>query len=303
MIRQNKLAGYVERLRGDKRPITADIFLTDFCNAKCGYCRYNHETGRYIHFEDFKKYVNRLISLGVNGIILTGGGEPTINPDFNKIIGWLNENNIPYGINTNLIKPIECAPVFLKVSIDAGDGGRYKALRGVDRLGAVLRNLGSFIDYKKVNNLSTKIGVQCVAINKEDVLSFYDAIKPIDVDYIYIRPLEQIGGHHVTEIDVRQWLNGIKDERINISFKFGLRDYRPKSCLANWSVITVNCDGNVPYCCHFPNDIVGNIMDDDILIKKSTHHVDMCKCETPCRLSGANYYLEMNELESDVVFV
>lgn len=303
MIRQNKLSGYVERLRGDHRPITADIFLTDYCNARCGYCRYNHETGKYIKFDDFKHYATRLLSLGVNGVILTGGGEPTINPDFDKITHWLDENNIPYGINTNLIKSVECKPIFLKVSIDAGDECRYKALRGVSMLPKVLSNLGTFIDYKKKSGLKTRIGVQCVAINKEDVLSFYNAVKGFDVDYIYIRPLEQVGGHNVTEIDVKQWLKDIKDDRLNVSFKFGLRDYHPKECLANWSVITVNCDGNVPYCCHFPNEIVGNIMDEDILAKKQAHRVDMMKCETPCRLSGANYYLEMNELESDVVFV
>lgn len=303
MIRQNKLSGYVERLRGDHRPITADIFLTDYCNARCGYCRYNHETGKYIKIDDFKRYVLRLLSLGVNGIILTGGGEPTINPDFEKITRWLEDSNIPYGMNSNLIKPIECKPVFLKVSLDAGTSQRYKALRGVDRLQAVLQNLTTFIEYKHQEGLGTRIGVQCVAINKDDLLSFYDIVKPYDVDYIYIRPLEQVGGHHVTEIDVRQWLKDVHDDRINVSFKFSLRDYRPKECLGNWSVITVNCDGNVPYCCHFPNEIVGNIMDEDILVKKQAHRVDMMKCENPCRLSGANYYLEMNELESDVVFV
>ena len=303
MIRKNKLSGYVERLRGDFRPITADVFLTDYCNAKCGYCRYNHETGKYICFEDFKKYVTRLLALGVNGIILTGGGEPAINPHFEKIVHWLNDNDIPYGINSNLIKPIECNPVFLKVSIDAGNPIRYKALRGVDRLNIVLKNLATFIEYKHRNALSTKIGVQCVAINKEDVLSFYNVVKDYDVDYIYIRPLEQMGGHSVTKIDIEQWLGRIKDERLNISFKFELKDYRPQSCLANWSVITVNCDGNVPYCCHFPNDIVGNIMDDDILEKKAKYCIDMRKCEIPCRLSGANYCLEMTNLEPDVVFV
>ena len=303
MIRQNKLSGFVERLSGDFRPITADIFLTDFCNAKCCYCRYNHETGKYIKFDDFKKYVDRLISIGVKGIILTGGGEPTINPDFKKIVTWLEENNIPYGINTNLIKEIECNPIFLKVSVDSGDKDRYKATRGVDKLDDVLSNLRKFIAFKHKNFYKTRIGVQCVAINKDDVLSFYNAVRQLDVDYIYVRPLEQIGGHNISEIDVKQWFKHINDKRLTISFKFGLRDYHPKSCLANWSIITINCDGNVPYCCHFPNDIVGNIMDDDILLKKSSYYVDMRKCETPCRLSGANYYLDMTELENDVMFV
>ena len=303
MISRNKLEGFVERVNGDYRPITADIFLTDYCNAKCGYCRYNHETGKYIKFADFKQYVERLLELGVKGIILTGGGEPTINPDFNKIISYLEEYNIPYGINTNLIKYVECKPVFIKISIDAGKSIRYKAIRGVDKLEVVLENVNKFIEYKKSHNLKTKVGVQCVASNKDDVLSFYNAVKNLDVNYIYIRPLEQVGGDNITEIDVKQWLNGINDSRINISFKFELKDYHPFKCYANWSVITVNYDGNVPYCCHMPNIIVGHIMDDDILQKKMAQHIDMGKCENPCRLSGANYYLEMVNKEDDSFFI
>lgn len=303
MISKNKLEGFVERVNGDYRPITADIFLTDYCNAKCGYCRYNHETGKYIKFEDFKLYTERLLKLGVKGIILTGGGEPTINPDFKKIVSYLEENNIPYGINTNLIKSVECAPVFLKISIDAGERIRYKAIRGVDKLNIVLENAQKYIEYKKANNLKTKVGVQCVATNKEDVLSFYKSVKSLDVDYIYIRPLEQVGADVISEFDIKQWLNNINDARINISFKFGLRDYHPCKCHANWSVITVNYDGNVPYCCHMPNIIVGHILDDDILQKKLSQRIDMRKCETPCRLSGANYYLEMMTREEDAFFV
>ena len=304
MISNNKLSGFVERCSGDYRPITADIFLTDFCNAHCGYCRYNHETGKYIKFENFVKYEQRLVTLGVKGFILTGGGEPTINPDFEKIVNFLEENKMPYGINTNLIKSIQCNPIFLKVSIDSGDVVRYKTIRGVDKLNIVLKNVASFIDYKKENGLQTKIGVQCVATNKDDVLSFYNVVKSLDVDYIYIRPLEQMGGcYNISKIDILQWLHGINDDRINISFKFGLKEYRPYMCLANWSVITINYDGNVPYCCHFPNNIVGNIMDKDILDKKAKYQIDMMKCEIPCRLSGANYYLEMNEIEKDAFFV
>ena len=44
-------------------------------------------------------------------------------------------------------------------------------------------------------------------------------------------------------------------------------------------------------------------MDKDILEKKNKYHVDMIKCEVPCRLSGANFYIEMNDIESDAVFV
>ena len=87
-INQNKLLSHANF---DGKPITADIFLTNFCNNKCPYCTYgrweliSNEKKKYITFEEFEKYGNRLLELGVKGFVLSGGGEPTINPDFDKI--------------------------------------------------------------------------------------------------------------------------------------------------------------------------------------------------------------------------
>ena len=303
MIRQNKLLGFTSRLLGDHRPITADLFLTDYCNAHCAYCNYSHTSGRFMSFEAFEKYANRLLELGVKSFILTGGGEPTINPDFEKITKWLEEHNIPYGINTNLIKRIECEPVFLKVSIDSGTDQGFLNLRGVDKLPIVLKNLSHFIAMKKEHGWKTTVGVQCVAVKREDVISFYERLKDFDVDYIYFRPQECNQGTNIREEDVHSWLGNVNDERINYSFKFSLIDYRPKECFANWTEITVDHDGNVPYCCFFANEIVGNIMDDDILEKKASFKIDMSKCDHPCRLTGSNRFLDGLEIEKDVMFV
>ena len=86
------------------KPITADIFLNSACNNKCPYCtyaRYKQRSSTYMTFEAFKDNITILLANGVKGVILTGGGEPTINPDFDKITEFLEAESIPYGINTN----------------------------------------------------------------------------------------------------------------------------------------------------------------------------------------------------------
>lgn len=303
MIRANKLEQYAERCEKKDRPITAEIFLTDYCNLKCGYCRYSNNSGKYMSFIDFTAYVSRLIQMGVRGVILTGGGEPTINPEFEEITAWLERNEIPYGINTNLVRGVFCKPNFIKVSIDAGSRERYKEIRGKDALENVLRHLRDFIEYKKQSGSNTTIGVQCVASHSlKDVKTFYDAVKGMDVDYIYIRPIEAQERSGLSLEEIKAVLPA-DDERIVYSFKWGLLEYRPSWCVANWSVITVDVHGNVPYCCHRPSEIVGNVLDLNIMQKKLEHHVDMRKCERPCRLSGANKYLEETERERDADFV
>lgn len=251
-------------------------------------------------FHDFVRYAERLVSLGVKSVILTGGGEPTINQDFGKITNWLERKNIPYGINTNMIKKIECSPVFVKISIDSGIRENYKALRGVDALEKVVSNVKAFVKNKRGE---TKVGVQCVATSKENVLSFYELVKNIDVDYIYIRPIESCNNEDVSGEDVESWLSCIDDERLQLSFKFNFKSYKPKHCYANWSVITLNCVGDVMYCCHKPSEIVGHIMDDDILAKKERWLHNGDTCETPCRLSGANHFLDGRKIENDYMFI
>ena len=96
-ITGEKMLSHIDRIAGEKKPITADIFLTNYCNNRCPYCTYGRwelNTGaQAMRYEDFITYAKRLAVMGVQGFILTGGGEPTINPDFEKIAGWLTENN------------------------------------------------------------------------------------------------------------------------------------------------------------------------------------------------------------------
>ena len=93
MISDNKLIYNMENVRRGL-PITADIFLTNYCNNRCGYCAYGRwkelqTEPRYMRAADFEKYMYRLLDLGVKGMILTGGGEPTVNPDFTQIVKTL----------------------------------------------------------------------------------------------------------------------------------------------------------------------------------------------------------------------
>lgn len=289
MITSNKLLGFVERMDGDKRPITADIFITDYCNNRCNYCNYAHETGKFMSAELFTEVVDRLRELGVRGVILTGGGEPTVNPDFDKIVAYLEAERIPYGMNTNFNIRKDFNPVWVKVSVDAGTREEYKRIRGVDKFDEVAENVRYFLSRRK----ESRIGLQCVSYDLEQVKSFYDYWKDFDVDYFQFRPIEGLDvvrdyGEVLAFLDEASEVDG----RIYKSYKYGLVDWLPKTCLGNWSTICVRWDANVPYCCAKPNNIVGSVFELGILEKKRFFQNDMRTCEKPCRLTGVNNFLE-----------
>ena len=311
-IEKYKLIKNISAVLG-KKPITADFFLTNFCNNRCKYCTYkrwdkSRETARSISFEDFTRYTQILLHLGVQGIILTGGGEPTLCYDFDRICAWLEENRIPYGINTNFNVIKYIAPKYLKVSLDGYDRDSYGQIRGVDRYDDVVRNIREYAQWKRINKIPTSLGVQGVASDPQFVREFYWSVKKLDVDYIAIRPVESTCGefyedpqHEVNRQRCVEELENISsfDKRVIVNFKW----YEPKtkfdSCRAQWSQIALDECGNVMYCCHKPYEIVCHITDCDVMDKKASYQTMMNMCDVPCRLTGANETMRLIESDLD----
>lgn len=303
-INYNKILFNMDRYFGDKQPVTAEFMLTNYCNNKCGYCRYNHEAGQYMNFETFKKAIDKLVKMGVEAVVITGGGEPTVSPDFDKITQYLEAENIPYGINTNLNLYKEIKPTYLKVSLDATNHDEYKSIRGVDAYERVIKNINRYAEFKAMKSPKTTLGIQIVCADPRQGIGFYEAYKHLPVDYIQVRPIESVGGNFYDLEAVRPALAEYEeiakhDSKLLISPKWYDLNTRFKKCHAGWSVITVKWDGNVSYCCHKPDEIVGSIFDEDIQQKKINFKSDMCKCDIPCRLTGANKFLEMIENGSE----
>lgn len=303
-IAGDKMFSHIDRVAGDFRPITADIFLTNYCNNRCPYCTYARwelpNGTKAMTYEEFITYANRLRSLGVQGYILTGGGEPTINPDFQRITSWLEEQGLHYGINTNFNNLAYFKPDYLKVSLDGYDEDSYERSRGVRKYAQVIENIKAYAEWRKKNSPKTSLGVQFVADSVEGVLKFYEANQGLDVDYYSFRPLESTGGRYyrdkakkaqAREITAAIETLAARDSRVTLNFKWGLLETQEKSCTAQWAQIAINERGEVMYCCHKPYQIVGHILDDDILEKKARAHTDMSMCDIPCRMTAPNAFV------------
>ena len=46
-ITGEKMLSHIDRIAGEKKPITADIFLTNYCNNRCPYCTYGRVGAGY----------------------------------------------------------------------------------------------------------------------------------------------------------------------------------------------------------------------------------------------------------------
>lgn len=301
------------------KPITADIFLNSACNNKCPYCiyaRYKQRSSTYMTFEGFKNNINILLANGVKGVILTGGGEPTISPDFDKITDFLEQNSIPYGINTNfnLFKAIK--PNYLKISLDGYDRESYQKARGVDRYDIVLTNIKEYLKYRRMSKpgtFKTSVGIQTVATSVVDTVRFYEAHKELDVDYFNIRPMESTCGKYYQDahasnerLAILSYLQDIheKDSRVCINYKWHEVRTQFDKCYANFSQIAINENSEVMYCCHKPYEIIGKLTDSDIWEKREKFQTNMQMCDVPCRLTAPNNFIQsLQDAPSDAAFI
>ena len=300
-ISSDKLMYHLEHVV-NKLPITCNWFLNDVCNNKCTYCNFARHMGREGHnisYDDFVRYADRLKELGVKGIILEGGGEPTICPDFERMTQYLDSIGMPYIILTNFNEYREVKPEVLRVSLDAWDEESYKAKRGVSRYYKVRENITRFAEWKSVNSPSTEIGIQLVTCDTSEILPFYEANKDLPVDYITIKPYESTNCsfYEDKQKDIDEQNRIIKeladkDSRILYNYKWRDLNHKFAECYAHANQIALNWNGEVMCCCHRPYDIIGHVMDEDILDKNRQTRFDMSKCDVPCRLTGPNSFLE-----------
>jgi MoaA/NifB/PqqE/SkfB family radical SAM enzyme len=294
-IHEGKLKYFYERCRYNRKPITADIFLTNFCNLDCGYCRYK-KTNDYMDFELFKSVVERLREMGVLGIVLTGGGEPLINPDIGRILQWLDINGVPYGINTNGVvvpeKLIGYHCRWVKFGVDHVDPGSYWKSKGANVFEQVINNI---LKLRRENH-NVKIGVQAVIESPDqidDFVNYFFGEKYCN--YISIRPIESQRFVYAKMIYLMaEKLNHAKTMGVNVSYKWKyvfpkFETYR--RCHGWWTILNISFDGQVNYCCNKPLEKVGSIFESNIMDKIERYPTKMGDCEIPCRKSGINDYL------------
>lgn len=301
----SKILYHTDRLI-DHRPITADIFLTNYCNNKCPYCIYHRWSldngAQAMSKEEFVRYAERLKQLGVQGFILTGGGEPTLNPDFDSIVQWLEENHLHYGINTNFNVLKFFAPDYLKISLDGWDEDSYECSRGVRKYRKVIENIYAYDAWRKEHAKRTTLGIQKVVSNADDIKKFYNANANLPVDYISMRPIESTCGSFYknanNRVDAAACIEAICrlrdfDPRVVFSPKWEMIDEpTAQGCPAHWAQLSLNEKGEVMHCCHKPYQIVGHIMDEDIMQRHKQSFTDVRSCDMPCRLSSANACME-----------
>jgi MoaA/NifB/PqqE/SkfB family radical SAM enzyme len=119
-------------------PISINLDLTSACNYSCLFCVDSRliNAGKTLALKDIKKLIDTLHVHGLLSVILIGGGEPTLHPDFEAVVETVKDKGIQIGIVTNgsRLEKIEAIADrlgekdWVRISIDAAKEGTFKEL-------------------------------------------------------------------------------------------------------------------------------------------------------------------------------
>lgn len=149
-----KAAWHIDRIaklraKQDIAPTHVQLIISDLCNQDCGFCAYRMEGGfstelfadsegnknpkRFIPTEKVKEILRDCSEMGVGAIEFTGGGEPTVHPDWEDILDFAQCLGLKTGLVTNGIrlKPSKVLErlTWLRISLDAGNQVTYETVR------------------------------------------------------------------------------------------------------------------------------------------------------------------------------
>ncbi len=265
MSMDNKIYYYldqIEKLNNGEfvAPISCEIDPSNKCNLKCEFCmfgdwRENHTENLELNI--YISLIGELQQMGTRSITFTGGGEPTLNPNFNLMAKMAKSLGFQIGLVTNgvLLNKVENLEdfLFIRVSLDAHNAADYLKVKGVNKFDVVLNNISNALDKNKTIGISYVVGPH----NNKN-LEQADALAcDLGVSYIQIKPSYiNDRGEIFTDFEY-------PDGRPVI----GTKRYLPQDnvpCTVAALVGIVGANGDVYFCCQgrgIDRLILGNLKD------------------------------------------
>ena len=175
-------------------PISVEMTLTNACNMNCVYCsdatlRSRQGMKEQISLEEFKRLFDDLAKGGTKGIVIEGGGEPTMYSHFDEIVDYARAAGLAVGLITNGSKRLSEETLskfeWIRVSLDASTPVEYKKLKGVDFYEKVIDNIAHYARYCQ----TVGVGYVVTSQNISQIEPLVMRLRELKASYIQLRPV------------------------------------------------------------------------------------------------------------------
>ena len=135
---------------------------------------------------------NRPLEVGVKGVIVTGGGEPTVYKYLAQGLQYIRSSGLDLGMNTNgsLLRGsvidaiLDADPKYLKAMINAGSNETQRLSTGIPNFEKIILNLQETLIRKREKRAKTDISVGYVVniVNVHDIMNFVKRMVALEED-------------------------------------------------------------------------------------------------------------------------
>lgn len=344
-ITPDKVFAHLDRLQGWRdgdtpAPVTIEWDLMNRCNLSCGGCHmaFTHvrgplagkqhgpeghtSTGDIADAEMVMRALSEAADAGVQGVVWTGGGEPTLHPDFDAIAGYAHSIGLQQGMYTHggwigearaqLMK--QCF-TWVVISLDRADPDSYRAYKGGGKEGFARACDG-------IKHLAAADGPCTVGVSfLLDAETWRDAWRDLKLadelgaDYTTFRPMINFDqADPALPTDDRSWITEALPTLRELARTDGVvldvdryleyRDYTGRSyrtCRGIRLNTTITPDGRVWLCPNrrgFAGSELGDLTRESFTQVWQRHPgqwTDFTQCRVMCRLHLVNERLEAIE--------
>lgn len=229
----------IEQLKNDNKtsaPVNVEIDLSNRCSHGCSWCHFAHthtkgplankvqkpngmiDCGDLMTFDLAISIIQQLKESGVQSITWTGGGEPTLHPNFDEIVLKTSEVGIEQGIythgghiNEERAAILKENMTFVYVSLDESNKSNFKISKGVDRFSAVNDGIDNLVAAK--GKATVGIGFLIHPNNIDKIEEMVLLGKTKGVDYIQFRPIINYSQNNPNKlIEDTKWIDVVVDK-------------------------------------------------------------------------------------------
>ena len=237
-------------------PVSVEMTLTNQCNLNCVYCSDNDLRKRQgkkqaLCYEVVEELFSDLAKGGTKGIVLEGGGEPTLYPEFEWVVRFAKDKGLGVGLITNgtatlnpeLVREFE----WIRVSLDASTSKEYMELKGVDCFENVVNHISHYAKY------CDTVGVGYVVTNNNisQIETLVMRIRESGAAYIQLRPVVDSEELYPYDVDL-SFLKCYQNHRFAVILDGMKENAKPGNgglpCKAHSLTSVISGDGSVYLC-------------------------------------------------------
>lgn len=323
-----KIMKYLDKLdyffNGHKTLIVTELDLTNRCNNRCPGCCGVNGNGAELSRHQVDLIVSSIADMGGKGVILSGGGEPLVSPQFTYAVGELKKRGIKLGLNSNglaltepLAKLIAENFEYFRISLDAASPELYLKTHGMPQKAfqKTVDNVRLFSRVKAELNSPVSFGAgfltsRDTAAEMED---FVRLVRDCGADFAQFRPftgdlyditdeyLRLKKSYETPDFGVRASLQKYREMKTG-----GKRDY--SKCNGMFFSTVITADAKVFSCLHHRQEdqhFLGQISDETSLadifrsarMREVYEKIDCSQCPTMCRNDVFNRTLSALSLD------